>query len=204
MKHLISIAICSLFACGDSPSSGGSDPADLVGTWREIPSSFDGDTPIDQRSRITLGDDGSYRVEEPSHNSDESGTFVANSDTITLTGTEDGKTSKFVDNYVVTGDRFLLGALFPQGTVDGVVGTWKGNVTLDTDTITLTLDLHADNTAHYDRKGSKPADNDVRDGTWKFEGDDVVTSFVNGGTTVNIHMQQLDGRALGGPLYERL
>jgi len=203
MRHLISIAICcALYACGDG--AGASDPADLVGTWRELPSSFDSDTPVDMRTLITLADDGTYAIDERDGGTDEMASYTANGDTLTLTGTENGKTTTFIQNYLVTGDRFMLGALFPQGSIDGVVGTWRGSVTFNDDKITLTLDLHADNTVHSDIHGGKATDNRVQDGTWKFEGDDVVASFVDGNTTTNVHMQQLEGRALGGPLYERI
>jgi hypothetical protein len=205
MRHLISIAICcSLYACGDG--AGASDPADLIGTWREIPSSFNSDTPIDMRTLITLNDDGTYFIDERDGGTDEMASYTATGDTITLTGTEDGKTSTIIENYIATDDRFMMGALFPQGSIagDGVVGSWRGSVTFNDDKITLTLDFHTDNTVHYETKGGKPTDDRIKDGTWKFEADDVVASFVDGSTTINIHMQQFDGRALGGPLYEKI
>lgn len=199
MRQLISIAICcSLYACVDS--SGSSDP-DLVGTWRQLESSFN-PTPVDMRTVITLGDDGTYAIDE--HGTHEMADYTANGERITLTATENGKTITFIENYFATSDRLMLGALFPIGSIDGVVGSWRGSTTYDSDEITLTVDLHADNTVHRERMGGKADDNSVRDGTWKFEGDEVITTFVEGATTIDLHAQLLDGRALGGPLYERI
>lgn len=199
---VLSSSLVLAAACGGDP---GNDPDQLVGTWREIPSLVDGDVPLEERDRLIVGADGSYQVVEP--DGVQTGTYTADDRDITLS--EGGETITM--QYVVTDDRLLVGALTPDGDVDGLVGTWAGTAQRGDEHISLVLELRADETARYERDSSDPTGDgdEVLEGTWRRDGGDLVTTYEipsqSGGTiTVNLHMQEIPGRALGSPLFERI
>jgi hypothetical protein len=199
------LASLALAACHDPDPS--NDPKALVGTWRQIPAQFESDTPLDQRAVLTVTDD-TFSITD--NGNIENTTYTADAKLLTLSGT-DGNGQAFTEtmSYVVTSDRLLVGAAFPVGSVNGVVGSWHADGTVNGDDITLDIDLKLDNTVHYARAGATAADDETYDGTWQVAVDDVEMSLPvpdgHGGTvTVDVYLKQLPGRALGNPLYERI
>ena len=173
----------------------------LVGTWREVPSQVDGDIPPDQRPRLVLDASGTWTHTSPDET--ETGTYTADALALTAHGTDpDGEAYTITIGYVATADDLLLGALFPSGTVDGTVGTWIGDAIFNGVAIQQTMVFNADQTAHYERH--EGTDVEMYDGTWAYEVDDVVFTTMIGSTTVHLHLQELRGVAIGGPLHERI
>lgn len=188
-------------ACG-----GGDDAGALVGTWQTT----DPDTG-DVTNTLTLEDGGNFTlVEVEDGNRTTTGTYEADGETMTMHGTDsDGVTADLDFSYYVNDTSFMLGALLPQGDVSGVVGTWKGHVKAVSDSPD---DTPLDETDTYDLQddGSVSLHAVTPDqtlditGTWVMDGADAVTAtFEQDGFTINIHMQLLDGAALGGPVYAR-
>lgn len=188
----------------DAVSSDAGPPSPfLVGTWRVIPSQVsDVPPPIEDRPVLTLGGDGTWSLLEDGET--ETATWTADDVDFTLVGIDDeGTPHTFVLGYVATSDRLMLNTLRPVGDVDGTIGTWFGAAMRDGVTRELTLILRADNTAHYEQ-----TQDDVvitsRDGTWAYDVDDVVFTYVVGDATTHLHFQELPGICLGSPLLERI
>jgi hypothetical protein len=186
-----------------APPDGGPASELLIGTWRQLPSTFDGEPPPppELRSVLTLADDGTYTVVDEDET--EAGTYTADDRTITVTGEDESGPYALSLDYLATADRLMLGALFPVGTADGTVGLWHGEAVFDGAAITHDLELRADNTAHYERH-VVGGDSEVYDGTWSYVLEDVVFTTMIETVTVNVHYKEIRGEAIGGPLYERI
>jgi hypothetical protein len=199
---LVLSSAAALAACGSDGA--GNDPDQLIGTWRELPNGINAEDPIESRDRMVFTADGSVQIIES--DGPEVGTYTADDRDVTLSSGED----TYRVQYVVTEDRFMFGALTPDGDVDGLVGTWAGDARLNDVDISLVAELRADGTVTYERDSSDPsgAGDEVLEGTWRQDPLDLVMTFEipseNGTFTANLHFQELPGRAIGGPLFERL
>lgn len=203
MRALPILIICPALFIACSGPDGGSDPADLIGTWRQVPSTFDGNVPVEMRAVLTLGKDGSYVLVQHDGGDNKTAMYTADGTSITVSGNASGTTFTQVEPYVATSDQLMLGALTPDGSIDGVVGIWGAAAKTNDDVITVSLELRQDNTAHYVHDETT-GDSETDDGTWAFDQSDVVFTFKVMTTTVSLHLQQLPGLALGGPLFERI
>jgi hypothetical protein len=192
-----------LAACGGD--AGDNDPGQLVGTWRALPSGLNEGEPVESRDQMVIGADGSVQFIEAG-DPPETGTYTADGRDITITAGEETIRMQ----YVVTADRFMFGALTPDGDVDGIVGTWAGDARRNTEDISLVVDVRADGTVTYERDSSDPSGegDETLEGTWRQDPLDFVMTFEipseGGSFTVNLHFMELPGRAIGGPLFERL
>jgi len=192
------LALAPIAACGGG-SGPSSNPDDLVASWREIPSTFR--DPGEPTDLLEISDGDRFMLTEPDGTIN-IGEWSADDQDLTFTYHEDGQATDFRSHYVLDGSKLLTGALFPDGAVDGTVGTWRGDASIGSASFERTLTLTADGVAHYvDQSAGEDSD---RTGTWSHDGADVVISFEEGGFTLNIHFQELPGIAIGGPLYERL
>jgi hypothetical protein len=223
MKHAVLVAmVVAGAACGGDDSSSGepdapvADPPDampppppdaspaspfLVGEWRQLESQVS-PAPENERTLMTFVDDGTWTLVEPTDPSEtETGTWTADATTLNLTVSTSGST--LTSWYLATPDRLMYGALLPVGVVDGTVGTWRGEASVNDEMVTATLELRADNTAHLERQeGTDPIE--ILDGTWAYDVDDVVFTTMIDTTTVNLHFKEIRGVAIGSPLFERL
>ena len=196
---LLFITSITAAACsgGDGPTLGG----DVVGTWRILPNATDDDPapPEAERHTLELRGDGTYTETE---GADEPNTGRYTTDNGELTVTEDGETDSFTLPYLARGDRFVLGALLPDGSGDSAADTWTGTSRIGTETTTLTAELRADNTAHLNYDNTVRAD-DVFDGTWRQVNSDVeITLMPEANVTLHIRATLVDG--VLGTAYEKI
>jgi hypothetical protein len=197
-SYLTLLAFSSLAAaCG----GGGSDPDQLVASWVEVPGTLD----PDEQDLLVFTADGTFTTTE-SDGDVTTGTYEADETALTITGTEDGETHTFRMLYALEADELMLGALFPDGDVDGVVGTWRGEAAYDGAEATAEITLDPDGTGRY---VVNRADGEIDDhtGTWAPLDEEFVFTyeevFEETEITINVHFQQIPGVAIGGPLFRR-
>jgi hypothetical protein len=189
-----------------APACGGAgDSSDaLVGRW----DLYDDETG-DLEAIYAFDADGSYRYREygdapESH----AGTYETDGDLLLFDGTDDqgrhltGEVTFFADD-----ERFLLGALLPDGEVDGPIGRWSGSLHVESDG---EVAIDAANTYELEAGGgatvtsrSEGESQTFDDASWVDEAGEIVVSFEASGITFNIHMVLIAGAAMGNPIFER-
>src|SRR5690349_19948941 len=131
-----SLLILPLFFLAGCPGPSGDD---LVGTWQQVQTANDDPT---DRETLTINDDGSYSRADTTGTLD-TGTYDVDGDRVTIHASANGETHEIEEGYVVVGDQLAVGTLTPDGDVDGLVGSWHGELHQDGGTTTLDFDLHA-------------------------------------------------------------
>src|SRR5262245_46411224 len=191
----LSIAIV-LSGCPDPGA--GSSPARLVGTWREVLTSVD----TKQPDVLTVNADGSFR-QDTDHGTI-LGTYEADATSLTIRSGQGTVVHELVEDYVLEGDQMLAGALLPTSSIDGLVGTWHGDVLVDqTESIDLDLDVRSDGSVHYSRDSTKDG-HEAFDGQWSLDGGDFVTTLRVGANAVALHWKSITSRGIGNPMFERV
>jgi hypothetical protein len=195
MILLASSVLLSLAACGDDPS--------IVATWRELPNAFDEEpTPEAERATWTFGEDGI--VTHVENGDTETATYTIDGDRLTLSISDADETIVVETRIVLTDDRLVYGALFPDGEVDGPVGQWHATSKANEDVIDTRLIMRADRTAVLSQKLGDDPETVFDTGTWEQQGDSMRLVFTTGsGSTLTTRMHLLDGEAVGSML-ERL
>jgi hypothetical protein len=192
MKQLMLgvLAALALTGCPDPGGGGGNDPAALVGTWTEVAE------PGETGEVITFRADGTYDLD--SSEGDQSGTYVANSQTLTL----DDSSGRDEMPYVLDGDRMLgIGLQRDAGTAGiGFIGEWHADGLEDGVAQSIDLSIRADMTAQLE----VPDDSGPLQitGTWRTDSAGIVTTLSIGGQTLDITWHSLRG-SIGAPLYRR-
>lgn len=189
-----------------TPACGGAgDPSDaLVGRWE-----LHDDETGELEANYDFDEDGGYAFREYGEGAENNrGTYEADDSLLTLEGTDEegsqlvGRVTYFADD-----ERLMLGALLPDGGVDGPVGRWSGSVYVESDgevaiDAESSYQLAADGGATIEaRSGSRTET--IGDATWVDEAGEIVVSFESSGVNVNIHMVLIDDAALGSPIYQR-
>jgi hypothetical protein len=173
------LAILLLAACGDdggSPIDSGlhidaaadaspdADPslAPLVGTWLKGPDSWSGQmvpkAVFRANGTVTIGDT----------NPDEGTYSVPTAGRLRMVFASDTIESEFV----IGNNHLLLSAMLPQGTVTGLVGTWKSTFMTGGVAGTTTQVINNNNTGSYTLMG--PSGSQKWTGTWAAEGTGLV------------------------------
>jgi hypothetical protein len=187
------------FLTGCPGDDGGSDPADLVGTWREIQGA--NDDPSD-RETLTINADGTYSRADVSGPRD-TGTYDADSDRVMIQASFNGEDHTFDQGYLIAGDQLAVGTLSPEGDVDGLVGVWHGEIHQDGESIVVDVDLRADGTATYHATSTEEGPIDFT-GTWAASGVDVIITWpIDENSSVNIGAKYIAGKAIADKLYQR-
>jgi hypothetical protein len=206
MMRAISLVCASLLvACGGGDDGGGDDGGGddggdhpLVGSWLET--QLAGDDPTG-RQTLAFHADGtlSRSTGEPRGE----GTWVVTGDHVVLDLMFQGYRSVRDLGYVVAGEQLALGALFPVGTVDGLVGAWHGEFTWEGEHGVRDIELRADQTA-TDRLMSDTGLEELV-GTWEVtDGDLLLYLDVPGGPGIVSSLKFIDGVALCRELYQRI
>lgn len=201
MSRLTLLILAALApACG-----GASDPSDaLVGRW-EL---HDDDTG-ELESIYDFEGDGSFAFREYGEGAESNrGTYRTEEGLLLLEGTDQdgahllGEVSYFADD-----QRLMLGALLPEGPVAGPVGRWSGRVRIESDG---EVAIDAESTYRLEEGGAATIEarsgsqSETRDGSWAEEEGEVVVSFESSGVDLNIHLELIEGEALGSPVYQRV
>ena len=211
---VILVFSCAVAACGGGPATepdassqidaaidaAPQRPESLIGVWVKIPSQVqDPPPPPAERDRFRLNADGTFIYEE--EGDDDVGTWTADTTTFTMMGSNapGGPTMTLSCAYRLEATQLVVPAFLPVGTVDGSVGTWRTVTTKDAKVTTQTLELRADSTATMRIESDDPR---LLQGTWAYDVDDVVFTTMIDTTTLNIHLQEIRGVALGS-LFER-
>jgi hypothetical protein len=186
-------------ACGGA----GDDSGSLVGRW-----DLHDDETGELEAVYSFEADGSYRFREYGEPGEtHAGTYETDGGLLVLEGTDDegndlvGEVTYFADD-----ERFILGALLPDGEVDGPVGRWSGSVHVESDgevsiDAESTYQLAADGSATIESRSE--GERDRFDGTWADEEGEIVVSFEASGITFNIHMVLIEDSAMGSPVFRR-
>lgn len=200
------VLVLMTIACGDeSVPAVTSDPGDVIGTWRFLPHGSD-DTPVEQRMLYTFDANGGYTLDTRDGTVPATGSFTADPERITLT--DFAGTSVTLDQpYLAVDDRFILGPLVPTSSLDGIVGTWRSAIRSTSSsgaltTVTLTLVLRADGTAHTTFVG--PTATEEQDGTWEQTADEVRVTHADNSSLHDVYALEPGLGVLGGAVYERL
>jgi hypothetical protein len=186
-------------ACG-----GASDSSDaVVGRWE-----LQDDDTGELEAIYDFEADGTYAFREYGEGAESHrGTYETDGGLLILEGTDDegahlvGEVTFFADD-----ERLILGALLPDGAVDGPVGRWSGSVHVESDG---EVSIDAESTYELESGGGATVESrsgsqsETRDGTWAEEEGEIVVSFDVSGVTVNVHMVLIEGSALGSPIYQR-
>lgn len=201
MSKLCALLIVAIIA----PACGGaSDSSDaLVGRWE-----LHDDETGELESIYDFEADGTYAFREYGEESESNrGTYETDGGLLLLEGTDEegahlvGEVTFFADD-----ERFMLGALLPDGEVDGPVGRWSGSVHVESEG---EVSIDAESTYRLEAGGGATLESrsgsqrDTYDGSWAEEADEIVVSFEVSGITVNVHMVLIEGSALGSPIYQR-
>jgi hypothetical protein len=195
MKHFVLgvLAAIALTGCPDpGEGGGGNDPSALVGSWTQVTE------PGEDGETIELRADNTYSLDGPEGS--ESGTFDADSRTLTLTS-DTGSVSEMP--YIVEGDEMLgIGLKRDAATAGaGFIGDWHADGIEDGDTVSIDLSVRADGTVEIE----VPDDGGtlVLTGTWTEDAGALVTAVTLGGQgSLEIKWHTLRD-ALGAPLYAR-
>jgi hypothetical protein len=189
-----------LAACGNGEGSLlGGDP---TGRWRQVPNLADDDPPdpVEERHLLELAADGTFIERDGTADEPAFGTWRTEGGQLVLT--EDGETGTFSLPYRASGNTFVMGALTPTGSTDGLVGTWSATTDQSGELIIVTMDLRADMTMtiEYDRE-TMPDESYT--GTWTAVGNDARLTFMpEENFTITTQVTLVEG-VLGNP-YERL
>lgn len=184
----------ALAACGDDPS--------IVATWRELPNALaDEIPPVAERTVWTFGDDGTVSMVEDGVTS--AATYTLDGDALTLTVVDPNETLTIETTVLVGDDELVYGAIFPEGAVDGAVGTWGGDTTVNDRASRTTLTVRADQTAHMVQvSGTDPET--ILDGTWAESGDSMMFTFMTDPQTTQRTWVHRQGEEAMGQKMERI
>lgn len=197
----ILMAAAAVTACGGA----GDESGELVGRW-ELTDEETGEL----EAIYDFAGDGTYAFREygeagESHR----GTYEADGELLVMEGTDDeGRDLIGEVSYFAGGDRFILGALRPDGEVDGPVGRWSGSLRVEAEgevemDVASSYQLAAGGGATIESRSGSQSET-IDDASWVMEADEVVVSFEStSGITVNIHMVLVEGEALGSPVFRR-
>ena len=198
---ILMAATAAVTACGGA----GDEAGELVGRWE-----LNDDDTGELEAIYDFAEDGTYAFREygeagESHR----GTYEADGELLIMEGTDDeGRDLVGEVSYFAGGDRFILGALRPDGDVDGPIGRWSGSVRVEADgqvevDVENSYQLAAGGGATIESRSGSQSET-IDDATWVEEADEIVVSFESSsGITVNIHMVLIDGEALGSPIFRR-
>jgi len=191
------LGVCVLTGCPGP--DGGSDPDDLVGTWRQVPGPNDD---VSDLETLTIAADGTYSRTDPGGLLD-SGTYDADSERVTIHASANGEDHTIDQGYLIAGDQLAVGTLLPDGDVDGMVGAWHGEIHQDAESIAVDLELRADNTATYHADTTEDGIIDFT-GTWTASNSDVIITWpVSPTMSVNLYAKSIAGVAIADKLYQR-
>jgi len=201
-------ALVVLAACGDD---GGGTPVDsgthdaaadtapdadpsiapLVGTWLKGADSWSGQmipmVTFRANGTVSLGEEaaaseGTYTVPTPGRLKMVFGTDAQELD------------------FVIGNDHLLLSAMVPQGTVTGLVGTWKTTFTTNGTMGSSTMMIAANNTGAYTLSG--PTGSQVWNGTWATEGTGLVFTATTP-TALTSHLRPIGMAGIGTQLFTK-
>jgi hypothetical protein len=188
------LAVVVLAGCPGPGEGGGNDPAELPGSWREVP-----DPSGENEETLELRADGTYTRDSGGL---ETGTYTADRETLTLTD-DTGRIDEFP--YAVEGDQLLAIAMSRSGAGTGAfIGAWHADGTEDGEPQSIDLDLRADGSATFEFpvEGSTM----TLEGTWVDQTTSITASFVfdfdGQPIPVEFQLHALRGH-LGAPLFDR-
>lgn len=168
-KHpLLSLPFLLLPVVAAGGCSSDESPRDHVpGTWQDL----DDETgePI---GTVELTDDGTFSStsDDGDDDNDLTGTWEATDEEMTLSFERDGEAVTMRLTYHADGDVLLAPALLPDGEVDGVVGSWRGELSTasagESDATVETLELDEDGGAvRSSADDGEPVETDT--GSWR-------------------------------------
>jgi hypothetical protein len=196
---LLMVATAATTACGGADDGDG----DLVGRW-ELRDEDGGEL----RAIYEFEEDGSYAFREYGETPESHrGTYEVDGELLIFDGTDEaGRDLVGEVSYFAGDDRFIIGALRPDGEVDGPVGRWSGSLRVEADgqvetDVESSYQLAADGGASIESRSGDQSE--TIDGSWVEEDGEIVVSFERSDITINIHMVLIEGEALGGPVFER-
>jgi hypothetical protein len=184
-----------LFVLAGCPGPSGDD---LVGTWQQVQTANDDPT---DRETLTINDDGTYSRADTTSTLD-TGTYDVDGDRVTIHASANGETHEIEEGYVVVGDKLAVGTLTPDGSVDGLIGAWHGDLHQDGGTTSLDFNLHADGSLEYHSESTEDGQLDLT-GTWRDEAGDLILTVTYQGVTANLYGKYILGEALADKLYAR-
>jgi hypothetical protein len=199
MRAVLGLALLSVTVMTGCPGDdGGSDPDDLVGTWQEVQTAL-GDP--SERETLVVNADGTYARSDTTGPLD-TGSYDADSHRVTIHATANGESHEIDQGYLIDGDQLAFGTLVPDGTADGLVGTWHGEYVQDSESIVVDIDLGASGSATYHANSTEEGEIDFT-GTWEEQGSDVVIVLAADGSTISLHAKFIAGKAIADKLYQR-
>jgi hypothetical protein len=207
MSRRAAIAVPFAFALALAPACGSDDPGAsaeaIVGHWELVD-----DESGELEAEYTFGDDGTFTFVEHGAGAERAdGTYQAGDSLLSLDGIDDeGNRVEMEYTYFANDAELVAGALLPVGDVDGPVGTWEGRIQIAVDGQTEVssedrYELHDDGSAEVRSETSDGSEE--ADGTWRDEDGEIIVSFELESFTINVHMQLVDGLALGNPIFQR-
>jgi len=207
MWKKLAILGCTAFAaaaCGDSDDAGDASSEHLLGDWELVDDESDrviAEYSFDEEGRFTF-------VEYGEGAESFTGTYETEAGLLRFDGADDeGKPGIGEVTYFADQTLFALGTLLPVDDVDGPVGRWEGRfysevdgqVETDSDS---TYELRADGTASV--TSVEEGEDSTYEATWVDEAGEIVVSFqVEPELTINVHMELIEGEALGGFMLTR-
>jgi len=184
----------------------------LVGQWVECGG---GDT------TWTFGEDGSFRSDESctgegcgeGGNDTVTGTFTTDDTTVHIEGTEaDGSPATIEFSFYANDTQMVVGAAYPVGEHDGVVGTWESHLRAEDSEDVIgsrsTMVLRDDNTGTMTQVPFNGNETFNSDGTWGLDEDEenpggYELEMPQDNYTLSISFQLIDDAVIGWPQYCR-
>ena len=193
MRYHAWLSILLFAACAADPAPVQVPSDDLVGTWRYLPVD-PSRTPLDERELVVFGADGLYSIRDS--RGAQSGSYEVDGHDLTIHSSTGGE---ITTGFAARADRLIIDALFPMGPSDGLIGTWTGVQSSETESSVVALELRTDGTAHFEQTGSIM---EQADATWIRDDPYAVVMF--SGTTRSKSYPALPDVAIGEWLYERV
>lgn len=196
-----------------SDASAPSSPGDIVGTWERR------NDVGELMERFVFDSDGGFAFDELSGDPDDDhveGTYTANATHVVASATDavSGDLLHFEFSYFANATNLAIGAFYPVGQHDGVIGAWEATllvqeVNQDGDVL-ASLGGEQELTLAADGSGtlvSEPAEGpgETQPGSWEQLADDtyVFRYSVGNNGTVGMHFELIDGAAIGSPNWKR-
>jgi hypothetical protein len=183
----------------------------LVGEWSDCE---------DAEDTFVFASDGSFAFDETCTGEGCSedhitGSYSAGDTSVSVAGTDQDGVAVTMDfSYYANDTHMALGAAYPQGSHEGIVGTWQANLRVEGDGdifgSTTTMELRADGTGSMTQVPHDGSETLAYDGTWGPDEDEnnvggyELTMPQDENFTISVSFQLIDDAVIGTPRYCRV
>jgi len=168
----------------------------IAGAWQDLD-----DQSGELVGTVVFDDDGGFTSTPAGGGDVVEGTWEATDDRMTVRFENDGDPVMMQMSYHADGEVLMAPTLVPDGPVDGVVGSWRGEATISDgdESVTGVETLELDGDGGAVRRHSESGETDETDtGSWQTDGDWIVIDAENAaGEAEVLRYFAVPGHAIG-------